>query len=275
MWYVVPLQPPPSHSFTNSLFVKQHMTDVSFGKLTSMHFYAWKKGLKTGMYYLRSQAAADAIKFTVDAQLLRATSTNSTTSAAEEKKTPSTPLHAVTKDVKTPEKVESKTGSPPQKVSPPPSTQLKPTPSTPSSRLHSPTLDSSDDDNAPARFTSISAGGSALATPVASKAPGMVVAATPTASAVPTPIKTRALEVATEIAAAGPPSAPALAPAPAPAPVPAAAAASSSSSAAAPAPTTGRKEKTESEIEEWRRRRALNAVLMNQNEEEGCLSCGS
>ena len=30
-----------------------------------MHFYAWKKGLKTGMYYLRTKAAADAIKFTV------------------------------------------------------------------------------------------------------------------------------------------------------------------------------------------------------------------
>ncbi len=38
----------------------------NFGKLTSMHFYAWEKGLKTGMYYLRTQAAADAIKFTVD-----------------------------------------------------------------------------------------------------------------------------------------------------------------------------------------------------------------
>ena len=35
-------------------------------KLTSMHFYAWKKGLKTGMYYLRTQAAAQAIQFTVD-----------------------------------------------------------------------------------------------------------------------------------------------------------------------------------------------------------------
>ena len=35
-------------------------------KLSSMHFYGWKKGLKTGMYYLRSKAAADAIKFTVD-----------------------------------------------------------------------------------------------------------------------------------------------------------------------------------------------------------------
>jgi ribonucleoside-diphosphate reductase alpha chain len=38
----------------------------NFAKLTSMHFYAWEKGLKTGMYYLRTKAAADAIKFTVD-----------------------------------------------------------------------------------------------------------------------------------------------------------------------------------------------------------------
>ena len=43
-----------------------HIQDPNFGKLTSMHFYSWKKGLKTGMYYLRSKAAADAIKFTVD-----------------------------------------------------------------------------------------------------------------------------------------------------------------------------------------------------------------
>src|ERR1035437_1057173 len=38
--------------------------NANFGKLTSMHFYAWKKGLKTGMYYLRTKAASDAIKFT-------------------------------------------------------------------------------------------------------------------------------------------------------------------------------------------------------------------
>lgn len=37
-------------------------------KLTSMHFYAWKKGLKTGMYYLRTQAAAQAVQFTVEQQ---------------------------------------------------------------------------------------------------------------------------------------------------------------------------------------------------------------
>jgi ribonucleoside-diphosphate reductase alpha chain len=43
-----------------------HMQDPNFGKLTSMHFHAWKRGLKTGMYYLRTKAATDAIKFTVD-----------------------------------------------------------------------------------------------------------------------------------------------------------------------------------------------------------------
>jgi ribonucleoside-diphosphate reductase alpha chain len=47
-----------------------HITNPNFGKLTSMHFYAWKKGLKTGMYYLRSTAAADAIKFTLDKSAL-------------------------------------------------------------------------------------------------------------------------------------------------------------------------------------------------------------
>jgi ribonucleoside-diphosphate reductase alpha chain len=40
----------------------------NFGKLSSMHFYAWQKGLKTGMYYLRSKAAVDPIKFTLDAE---------------------------------------------------------------------------------------------------------------------------------------------------------------------------------------------------------------
>ena len=44
------------------------MESPNMAKLTSMHFYAWKKGLKTGMYYLRTKAAADAIKFTVQTQ---------------------------------------------------------------------------------------------------------------------------------------------------------------------------------------------------------------
>ncbi len=64
-----------------------HITDPNFGKLTSMHFYAWKKGLKTGMYYLRSTAAADAIKFTLDkstvAQPIEATGTKASVTAQE------------------------------------------------------------------------------------------------------------------------------------------------------------------------------------------------
>lgn len=43
-----------------------YMVNPTFAKLSSMHFYGWKLGLKTGQYYLRTQAAADAIKFTVD-----------------------------------------------------------------------------------------------------------------------------------------------------------------------------------------------------------------
>ena len=42
------------------------MENANFGKLTSMHFYGWEKGLNTGMYYLRTKAATDAIKFTVE-----------------------------------------------------------------------------------------------------------------------------------------------------------------------------------------------------------------
>lgn len=42
------------------------MENATFGKLTSMHFYAWKSGLKTGMYYLRTKSAVDAIKFTLN-----------------------------------------------------------------------------------------------------------------------------------------------------------------------------------------------------------------
>lgn len=62
-----------------------YMSDPNYSKLTSMHFYAWKSGLKTGryqhsfisfkafilgMYYLRTRPAVDAIKFTVDVELL-------------------------------------------------------------------------------------------------------------------------------------------------------------------------------------------------------------
>ncbi len=45
-----------------------HMVDANPAKVSSMHFYGWKLGLKTGMYYLRTKAAADAIQFTVEAK---------------------------------------------------------------------------------------------------------------------------------------------------------------------------------------------------------------
>lgn len=47
-----------------------HIAEPNFGKLTSMHFYAWKRGLKTGMYYLRTKPATNAIQFTVDKKAL-------------------------------------------------------------------------------------------------------------------------------------------------------------------------------------------------------------
>jgi len=59
-----------------------HIKDPNFGKMTSMHFYAWKQGLKTGMYYLRTKAASDAIKFTVD----KAAMEQPTAKAMEEQK---------------------------------------------------------------------------------------------------------------------------------------------------------------------------------------------
>lgn len=60
-----------------------HITNPNFGKLTSMHFYAWKKGLKTGMYYLRSTAAADAIKFTLDKSTIQENAAADVVLAAE------------------------------------------------------------------------------------------------------------------------------------------------------------------------------------------------
>lgn len=53
-----------------------HMREPSMGKITSMHFAGWKLGLKTGMYYLRTQAAAQPIQFTVDQEALRVQDSN-------------------------------------------------------------------------------------------------------------------------------------------------------------------------------------------------------
>lgn len=57
-----------------NLFVE----NPNFAKLSSMHFYGWQKGLKTGMYYLRSKAAIDPIKFTLDEQHQRVQATKET-----------------------------------------------------------------------------------------------------------------------------------------------------------------------------------------------------
>merc|ERR1711930_11993 len=54
-----------------------HMVDATTAKLSSMHFHGWSLGLKTGMYYLRTKAATDAIKFTVDVDKVRRASTGS------------------------------------------------------------------------------------------------------------------------------------------------------------------------------------------------------
>ncbi|BFZ61753.1 ribonucleotide-diphosphate reductase subunit rnr1 [Saitoella coloradoensis] len=64
-----------------------HLRNPTMGKLTSMHFYGWKKGLKTGMYYLRTQAAAAAIQFTVD----KSSITDETLRAEAKYATPSKP----------------------------------------------------------------------------------------------------------------------------------------------------------------------------------------
>ncbi|KAK4689497.1 ribonucleoside-diphosphate reductase subunit M1, partial [Tremellales sp. Uapishka_1] len=59
-----------------------HLANPSFSQLTSMHFYGWKRGLKTGLYYLRTKPSAQAIQFTIDASTLKQAKTNATAAAA-------------------------------------------------------------------------------------------------------------------------------------------------------------------------------------------------
>jgi ribonucleotide reductase alpha subunit len=49
------------------------MEDATFTKLSNMHFYAWSKGLKTGLYYLRTRAKAKTMAFTLDPSLIKET----------------------------------------------------------------------------------------------------------------------------------------------------------------------------------------------------------
>lgn len=65
-----------------------HMREPTMGKITSMHFTGWKLGLKTGMYYLRTQAAAAPIQFTVDQEALKVEDSNSARSGTLKKRAP-------------------------------------------------------------------------------------------------------------------------------------------------------------------------------------------
>nr|XP_039265299.1 ribonucleoside-diphosphate reductase large subunit-like [Styela clava] len=62
-----------------------HIAEPNYGKLTSMHFYGWKSGLKTGMYYLRTKPAAQAIQFTVDQKKLKEAKESGAKSEQEER----------------------------------------------------------------------------------------------------------------------------------------------------------------------------------------------
>ncbi|MCI1752073.1 MAG: ribonucleoside-diphosphate reductase subunit alpha [Flavobacteriales bacterium] len=73
------------------------MENVNFAKLTSMHFHSWKAGLKTGMYYLRTKAATDAIKFTLDKSMLAQPAVNA--GEKSEKVRETAPLRATAESV--------------------------------------------------------------------------------------------------------------------------------------------------------------------------------
>ncbi|KAJ8121168.1 hypothetical protein ONZ43_g2315 [Nemania bipapillata] len=70
-----------------------HMREPTMGKITSMHFTGWKLGLKTGMYYLRTQAAAQPIQFTVDQEALKAIDSAAARPGALKKRAPPSGSH--------------------------------------------------------------------------------------------------------------------------------------------------------------------------------------
>ncbi|CAK4010309.1 Ribonucleoside-diphosphate reductase large chain [Lecanosticta acicola] len=72
-----------------------HMKEPTMGKITSMHFTGWKLGLKTGMYYLRTQAASAPIQFTVDQEMLKVADTNVGKAVGSKKRNTSGAYNAV------------------------------------------------------------------------------------------------------------------------------------------------------------------------------------
>jgi len=87
-----------------------HLQAPTNGQLTSMHFYGWKKGLKTGMYYLRTRPAAQAIQFTVDASYLK--NAKKTQQEAKAPKKPQPVPNPVPNDSPSPTVVKASTPTP-------------------------------------------------------------------------------------------------------------------------------------------------------------------
>ncbi|KAJ0125069.1 ribonucleoside-diphosphate reductase large chain [Diaporthe amygdali] len=110
-----------------------HMREPSMGKITSMHFAGWKLGLKTGMYYLRTQAAAAPIQFTVDQEALKIQEQTGAKHSGLGKRAPPAgmwqpsassfvrPMYAKKESVSGPNTVRSN-GIPTPSITPPPST---------------------------------------------------------------------------------------------------------------------------------------------------------
>ncbi|KAF9553232.1 ribonucleotide reductase alpha subunit [Agrocybe pediades] len=96
-----------------------HLQAPTMGQLTSMHFYGWKKGLKTGMYYLRTRPAAQAIQFTVDQSVL-ASAKQQNSDAKARAKTASSTAAAATVSAAAPAAVRAN-GIPTPSASPSPS----------------------------------------------------------------------------------------------------------------------------------------------------------
>ena len=68
MKHIIDMSADRGHFIDQSQSLNLFIDQPNMGKITSMHFYAWEKGLKTGMYYLRTKAATQAIQFTVQKQ---------------------------------------------------------------------------------------------------------------------------------------------------------------------------------------------------------------
>merc|ERR550525_1190505 len=79
-----------------------HIAEPNFGKMSSMHFYGWESGLKTGMYYLRTKPAAQAIQFTVDKAKVKETlSAKKDKSVLDQAPAAASDLSVVTKNMET------------------------------------------------------------------------------------------------------------------------------------------------------------------------------